>query len=68
MGIIVDATKITLEEFGQTGRTLLSSALATRSLRLVDHFTHKMGSKLPEKVLKANQESIRRGYEEVQQG
>ena len=70
----VDATKITLEELGQNRpNTPILGALAHffKDVPLeafVDHFTHKMGGKLPEKVLKANQESIRRGYEEVQQG
>jgi len=70
----VDATRITLEEFGQNRpNTPMLGALAhffkdVPVDAFIDHFTHKMGAKLPEKVLKANQNAIRRGYEEVQQG
>ncbi len=72
--ISVDATRITLEEFGQNRpNTPMLGALAhcfqdVPVQAYIDHFTHKMGSKLPEKILKANQNAIRRGYEEVQQG
>jgi pyruvate ferredoxin oxidoreductase gamma subunit len=72
--IAVDATKITLEEFGQNRpNTPMLGALAhcfkdVPVQAFIDHFTHKMGAKLPEKVLKANQNAIKRGYEEVQQG
>ncbi|HPJ47834.1 MAG TPA: 2-oxoacid:acceptor oxidoreductase family protein, partial [Synergistales bacterium] len=70
----VDATRITLEEFGQNRpNTPMLGALAhffkdVPVDAFIEHFTHKMGAKLPEKVLKANQNAIRRGYEEVQQG
>ncbi|HPE91598.1 MAG TPA: 2-oxoacid:acceptor oxidoreductase family protein [Synergistales bacterium] len=69
-----DATRITLEEFGQNRpNTPMLGALAhffkdVPVDAFIEHFTHKMGAKLPEKVLKANQNAIRRGYEEVQQG
>jgi pyruvate ferredoxin oxidoreductase gamma subunit len=70
----VDATKITLEEFGQNRpNTPMLGALSlcfpdVPVQAFIDHFTHKMGAKLPEKVLKANQNAIRRGHEEVHQG
>ena len=70
----VDATRITLEEFGQNRpNTPMLGALAhffkdVPVDAFIEHFTHKMGAKLPEKVLKANQNAIRRVYEEVQQG
>jgi len=70
----VDATRITLEEFGQNRpNTPMLGALAhffkdVPVDAFIEHFTHKMGAKLPEKVLKANQNAIRSGYEEVQQG
>ncbi|HPD97132.1 MAG TPA: 2-oxoacid:acceptor oxidoreductase family protein [Synergistales bacterium] len=70
----VDATKITLEEFGQNRpNTPMLGALShcfpdVPVQAFIDHFTHKMGAKLPEKVLTANQNAIRRGHEEVHQG
>lgn len=70
----VDATKITLEEFGQNRpNTPMLGALShcfedVPVQAFIDHFTHKMGHKLPEKILKANQNAIKRGFEEVQQG
>ncbi len=70
----LDATKITLEEFGQNRpNTPMLGALShcfpdVPVQAFIDHFTHKMGHKLPEKVLKANQNAIKRGFEEVQQG
>ncbi len=71
--LAVDATKITLDEFGQNRpNTPMLGALSRYFSDVpldafIDHFTHKMGAKLPEKILKANQNAIRRGYEEVQE-
>jgi pyruvate ferredoxin oxidoreductase gamma subunit len=71
--IIIDATKITLEEFGQNRPnapmlgTFAHIFTEVPIQAFVEHFAHKM-AKLPEKVLSANLRAIRRGYEEVQIG
>jgi len=71
--ITIDATKITLEEFGQNRPnapmlgTFAQVFTEVPIQAFVDHFSHKM-SKLPEKILSANLRAIQRGYEEVQIG
>jgi pyruvate ferredoxin oxidoreductase gamma subunit len=71
--ITIDATKITLEEFGQNRPNAPMLGTFARIFEevpidsFVNHFSHKM-SKLPEKILSANLRAIRRGYEEVQIG
>ena len=71
--ITIDATKITLEEFGQNRPnapmlgTFAHIFTEVPIQAFVEHFAHKM-AKLPEKVLSANLRAIRRGYEEVQIG
>ncbi|AER66847.1 pyruvate/ketoisovalerate oxidoreductase, gamma subunit [Thermovirga lienii DSM 17291] len=71
--LTVDATKITLEEFGQNRPNApILGALARLFEEIpidmfLNHFKHKM-AKLPEKVLEANLRAIKRGYEEVQIG
>ena len=71
--ITIDATKITLEEFGQNrpnAPMLGTFAHVFDEVPIeafVEHFSHKM-AKLPEKILAANVRAIRRGYEEVQVG
>lgn len=69
----VDATKITLEEFGQNRPNAPMLGTFAKIFgevpidAFVNHFAHKM-AKLPEKILSANLKAIRRGYEEVQIG
>ena len=69
----VDATSITLEEFGQNRPNTPMLGVVARLFEdvsvdaFIEHFRNKMGPKLPEKVLEANLNAIRRGYEEVQE-
>lgn len=69
----VDATGITLEEFGQNRPNTPMLGVVARLFEdvsvdaFIEHFRNKMGPKLPEKVLEANLNAIRRGYEEVQE-
>ncbi len=69
----VDATGITLEEFGQNRPNTPMLGVVARLFQdisvdaFIEHFRNKMGPKLPEKVLEANLNAIRRGYEEVQE-
>ncbi|MBN1333937.1 MAG: 2-oxoacid:acceptor oxidoreductase family protein [Synergistales bacterium] len=71
--IAIDATKITLEEFGQNRPNAPMLGTFARIFTevpiqaFVDHFAHKM-AKLPEKILSANLRAIKRGYEEAQIG
>ena len=71
--ITIDATKITLEEFGQNRPNAPMLGTFAHIFdevpieAFVEHFSHKM-AKLPEKILAANVRAIRRGYEEVQVG
>ena len=71
--ITIDATKITLEEFGQNRPNAPMLGTFAHIFdevpieAFVEHFSHKM-AKLPEKILAANVRAIRRGYEEVQIG
>jgi pyruvate ferredoxin oxidoreductase gamma subunit len=69
----VDATGITLEEFGQNRPNTPMLGAAARLFgdvsvdAFIEHFRTKMGAKLPDKVLQANLNAIRRGFEEVQE-
>ncbi len=71
--ITIDATAITLEEFGQNRPN--SPMLGTFAHvfdevpieAFMDHFSHKM-AKLSGKILEANLRSIKRGYEEARVG
>lgn len=71
--ITIDATSITLEEFGQNrpnAPMLGTFAHVFPEVPIeafVDHFSRKM-AKLPGKILEANQRAIKRGYEEAQVG
>jgi len=71
--LTVDATKITLEEFGQNRPNAPILGVLARLFEEVpiemflEHFKTKM-VKLPENVLNANLKAIKRGYEEVQIG
>ncbi|MDD3689050.1 MAG: 2-oxoacid:acceptor oxidoreductase family protein [Synergistaceae bacterium] len=68
--ITIDATKITLEEFGQNrpNAPMLGTFAHVFSEvpieSFVEHFSRKMKN-LPEKILEANKRAIKRGYEEV---
>jgi len=68
--LVVDATKITLEELGQNRPNApllgaLSHVFPEVSVEeFADHFTKKMGQ-LPAKVLEANRRAILRGREEA---
>jgi pyruvate ferredoxin oxidoreductase gamma subunit len=70
----VDATGITLEEFGQNRPNTPMLGAVARIFEdisvdaFIEHFRTKMGAKLPEKVLQSNLNAIRRGFEEVQEG
>jgi pyruvate ferredoxin oxidoreductase gamma subunit len=69
----VDATGITLEEFGQNRPNTPMLGAVSRLFEdvsvdaFIEHFRTKMGAKLPEKVLQANLNAIKRGFEEVQE-
>lgn len=71
--ITIDATAITLDEFGQNRPnapmlgTFAHIFADVPVESFVNHFSKKM-AKLPEKILQANLRAIRRGYEEAHVG